>query len=119
MKVRITSVTAPGIGEQISDATTALEDALGAKLENQDYGGGIEQFSAFYIAVDSDLAANGVYCKMHNKSGKYKDVVTGKLVRYVAIAIPLDPKCVGALSRNELKILLQDALAQRVGSAGI
>lgn len=113
MKVRITSVTAPSVSAAIRAVTTALEDQLGLALEKKDYGGGVQQFSAFYVSVDSDLSQNQPYCQMHNRSGKYKDIVTGKMVGYVSLAVPVDPERV--LSAAEaLPKLLQDLLIEQL-----
>lgn len=116
MKLRVTSVTTSSVGELINGVTTKLEDLLRPMLEQKDYGGGVEQFSAFYVSVGSDLEENRPYCQMHNRSGKYKDIVTGKMVSYVGIAIPVDPERVLTSSKEALPKLLHGLLLEQLAA---
>lgn len=114
MKLRVTSVTASSVGELINGVTTSLEDLLRPMLEQKDYGGGVEQFSAFYVSVGPAPEENRPYCQMHNRSGKYKDIVTGKMVSYVGIAIPVDPERVLTSSKEALPKLLHGLLLEQL-----
>jgi hypothetical protein len=113
MKIRITSVTAPGVSEQIRNITTVFEDRLQSDFVNKSFDG-IEQFSVFYIVVDSDPSGNALYCKMHNKSGKYKDIATGKMISYVGIAIPIDPDLILKLPAENLRRHLWELLLKQL-----
>jgi len=114
MKIRITSVTAPSVSEPIRNITTVFEARLRTALVEKDYGGGVEQFSVFYISVDSDPTENDQYCKMHNKYGKYKDILTKKMVSYVGIAIPIDPQLILKLSVEKQSQLLAESLLKQL-----
>ena len=91
MKIRITSVTAPSVGKSINDVTTTLEDFLSPAFQGKQYGGNIEQLTVFYVSVESEPSENFQYCQKHNRSGKYKDVLSGKMVSYIGLAVPINP----------------------------
>jgi len=114
MKLRVTSITVSDVGEQINSVTTALEDLLRPVVAAQDYGGGIEQFAVFFVSVDSDSVENERYCRANNRAGRYKDIVTGKMVSFVGLAIPVDPKTVLSSSREALQQLLQGLLFEEL-----
>jgi hypothetical protein len=110
MKLRVTSITVSDVGEQINSVTTMLEDLLRPVVEAQDYGGGIEQFAVFFVSVDSDPVENERYCRANNRAGRYKDILTGKMISFVGLAIPVDPKTVLSSSREALQQILQGLL---------
>lgn len=114
MKLRVTSVTASEVGELINSVTTSLEDRLRPLVEQQDYGGGIQQFAVFFVSVDSDPLENERYCHANNRAGRYKDILTGKMVSFVGIAIPVDPKRVLSLPREALPEFLQGLLLEEL-----
>lgn len=114
MKLRITSITASEVGEVINGVTTGLEDRLRPLVEQRDYGGGIQQFVVFFVSVDSDPLENERYCIANNLTSKYKDILTGKMVSFVGIAIPVDPKRVLSSSKESLSGLLQDLLLEEL-----
>lgn len=106
-------MTSPTVSEPIRNVTRDFEDLVGPAFSDKSYGG-VEQFSAFYIAVDADPSENAVFCQMHNRSGKYKDFVTGKMVSYVAIAIPVDINSVSGMSKDKLADVLWELLVKEV-----
>lgn len=112
MKLRVTSITDSEVGKLINAITTALEDRLRPLLEPKQYGGGIEQLTIFFISVDSDPLENERYCSANNRSGRYKDMLTGKSVRYLGIAIPIDPQVVLSSSRAALHKLAESKLLE-------
>jgi hypothetical protein len=116
MKLRATSVTVSDVGELINSFTTDLEDHLRPVVETQDYGGGVEQFAVFFVSVDTDPVKNERYCVANNRAGRYKDVLTGKVVSFVGLAIAVDPKTVLSSSRAALPQLLQGLLLEELES---
>jgi hypothetical protein len=116
MKLRVTSITASEVGELINSVTTRLEDRLRPVLEPNDYGGGVEQFAIFFVSVDSDPIENERYCCANNRAGRYKDLLTGKMVSFVGIAVPIDPQLVLGSSREALPKLLADLLLDELES---
>jgi hypothetical protein len=114
MKLRVTSITASEVGELINSVTTSLEDRLRPLLEQRDYGGGIQQLALFYVSVDSDPLENERYCCTNNRVGRYKDILTGNMVSFVGIAIPIDPKRVLNSPREGLPKLLQGLLLEEL-----
>ena len=116
MKLRVTSITASEVGELINSVTTRLEDRLRPVVEPKDYGGGIAQFAVFFISVDSDPIENERYCTANNRAGRYKDLVTGKMVSFVGIAVPVDPREVLSSPREALPQLLEGLLLDELDS---
>ena len=116
MKLRVTSITASEVGELISGVTTSLEDRLRPVVEPKDYGGGVEQFAVFFVSVDSDPIENERYCAANNRAGRYKDILTGKMVSFVGIAVPVDPKEVLNSPREALPRRLEGLLLDELES---
>ena len=116
MKLRITSITASKVGGLINSVTTALEDQLRPFIEPRDYGGGIQQFAVFFVSVDSDPLENERYCMANNRASRYKDLLTGQMVKFVGIAIPVDPETVLGSPPAELPKLLKVSLLDELGS---
>lgn len=112
MKIRVTSVAAAEVGEKITDVTNAMEDLVGPHMAKSDYGAGVEQVSIFYISIGSDLATNLPFCQAHNKAGRYKDPFSGRMVKYVGIAVPLDFEVVQKASPEALNALCWSSLFQ-------
>lgn len=114
MKLRMTSITTPEVGAQINSVTTALEDQLCPLIESRQYGGGIQQF-AFFVSVDSDPRTNERICIASNRAGRYEHILTSETVRFVGLAVPVDPAIVLHSSPGSLPAILQglflDALA--------
>lgn len=110
MNLQITSITAPKVGELINGVTIALEDRLRPHIESCDYGGGIQQLVVFFVAGDSDPLENERYCRANNRSSRYKHMFTGQMVKFVGIAIPLDPATALRLQPNELTTLMKSRL---------
>lgn len=81
-------------------------------LAPNDYG--VEQFSAFYVSVASDPEENATYCKMNNRAGRFKDVLTGKMIPYVGISIPIDPERVLKARRDTLPQMLSGLLLEHL-----
>lgn len=100
----------------ISDVTTALEDQLRPHIEPQDYGAGIQQFAVFFVSVDSDPLENERYCLANNRASRYKDLVTGEMVKFVGIAVPIDPALVLRTPPEVLPKLLQDLLVDELAT---
>lgn len=116
MKLRITSITASEIGELINSVTTALEDRLRPVIEPREYGEGIQQFAVFFVSVDSDPLENERYCVANNRASRYKDLLTGQMVKFVGIAIPIDPETILGSPRAELPKLLEGLLLHELAS---
>lgn len=116
MRLRVTSVTASEVGELINSVATSLEDRLGPIVEVNDYGGGVDQFAVFFVSVDSDPMENERYCHANNRASRYKDILTGKMVKFVGIAIPVDPVIVLGSPRAGLPKLLEDLLLEEMES---
>ena len=88
----------------------SLEDRLRSLIELRDYGGGIQQFAVFFVSVDSDPVESERYCFANNRASRYKDLLTGQIVKFVGIAIPVDPETVLRSPRAELPRLLEGLL---------
>ena len=116
MKVRITAITAEGMGKQIAAGTTALEDLLIPALLETDYGSGVEAVTVFFVAVDPVPSENARYSNGLNKLGRYKDWKTGKTVKTLRIAILIDPEFVRSATEARLKVLLKDYLIRQLES---
>ena len=98
----------------ISEVTTKLEDRLCPLFEQRDYGGGIQQLAVFFVSVDSDPIANERYCIANNRASRYKDLLTGEMVRFVGIAVPVDPALVLESAREALPKLLEGLLLEEL-----
>lgn len=116
MKLRITSITASEVGELINSVSTALEDQLCPVIELRDYGGDIQQFIVFFISVDSDFLENERYCIANNRASQFKDRLTGKMVRYVGLAVPVNPAVVLDTPKEALKKNLQNLLLEELAA---
>lgn len=116
MKLRITSITASEVGELINSVTTTLEDRLRPLVEPRDYGGGIQQFVVFFVSVDSDSLENERYCIANNRASRYKDIFTGEIVRFVGLAVPVDPAIVLKSPRETLQGVLQGLLLDELAT---
>jgi hypothetical protein len=116
MKLRVTSITASEVGELINSVTTGLEDRLRPVVEPKDYGGGVEQFAVFFVSVDSDPIENERYCAANNRAGRYKDLLTGKMVSFVGVAVPVDPQVVLSSPREALPKQLEGLLLDELES---
>lgn len=112
MKLRVSSVTDKSVGGLVNEVSIWLEDELRPKVENSDYG--IEQFSIFFISVDSDILENDKFCQMHNRFGKYKNILDGRMTEYVSIAVPADPAVLVAMSPIEIRQVLVDKLIEQL-----
>lgn len=110
MKIRVTSITNSEVGELINNVTTRVEDQLRPAVELEDYGGGIEQLTVFFVSVDSDPIENERYCVANNRASTYRDMFSGKTVRFVGIAVPVDPQIVLSSSKEALARLMRDLL---------
>jgi hypothetical protein len=107
MKLRVTSITATDVGALISGVTCRLEDRLRPILEPKDYGGDIDQLAVFFVSVDADAVANERYCVANNRAGRYKDLLTGKMTRFLGISVAVDPRLVLSSSKDALPRLLE------------
>lgn len=116
MKLQITSITASEVGELINSVTTVLEDRLRPHIEPNNYGGGVDQFVVFFVSVDSDSLENERYCVANNRASRYKDLLTGQMVKFVGIAIPVDPETVLGSPQAELPKLLEELLLAELES---
>ena len=116
MKLRVTSITASEVGELINSVAVRLEDQLRPVVEPNDYGGGIDQFVVFFVSVDSDPLENERYCTANNRASRYKDLLTGKMVKFVGIAIPVDPETVSGSPQAELPKILEGLLLDELES---
>ncbi len=116
MQLRVTSITASEVGELINSVTTGLEDRLHPVVESKDYGAGVDQFAVFFVSVDSDPIENERYCCANNRAGRYKDMLTGKMVRFVGIAVPVDPHVVLSSPREVLPRRLEGLLLDELES---
>jgi hypothetical protein len=116
IRIRITSIVAPEVRAPISSVTTRLEDQLGPVVAPIDYGGGIDQFAVFFVSVESDPLENERYCIANNRASRYKDLLTGKMVKFVGIAIPIAPETVLASSQVELSKRIEDLLLEELES---
>lgn len=103
MKLRITSITISDVGALINEVTTYLEDLLRPSIEMRDYGGGIEQFVVFFVSVDNDPLETERRCVANNRASRYKGMVTGKMVSFVGLAVPVEPDLVLKTPRTELR----------------
>jgi hypothetical protein len=116
MKLRITSITASEVGDLINGVTAALEDRLRPRIEPVDYGGNIQQFAVFFVSVDSDPLENERYCLANNRASRYKDLLTGQMVQFVGMAIPVDPDTVLGSPQAELPKLMEGLLLAELES---
>lgn len=116
MKIRVTSIVAPEVRALVSSVTTGLEDRLSPVVEPNDYGGGIDQFAVFFVSVESDPLENERYCTANNRASRYKDLLTGNTVKFVGIAIPVDPETVLGSPQAELPHLLEGLLLDELES---
>jgi len=116
MKLRVTSITASEVGELINGVTTRLEDRLRPVVEPNDYGGGIDQFAVFFVSVESDPLENERYCHANNRVSRYKDILTGRMVKFVGIAVPVDPETVLGSPQAGLAKLLEGLLLDELES---
>ena len=116
MKLRITSITASEVGQLINRVTTTLEDRLRPLIESRDYGGGIQQFAVFFVSVDSDPLENERYCLANNRVSRYKDILTGEIVRFAGLAVPVDPAIVLSSSQKALPGILQGLLLEELAA---
>ena len=91
MKMRVTSVTNSEVGQSINAVSVWLEDTLAPAFADKEYGAGVEQLSIFFVSVSHDFEENHPFCVMHNRQGRYKDIFSGKSVRYVSFAVPVNP----------------------------
>lgn len=116
MQLRITSITSSEVGALISGITTVLEDRLCPIIEPNQYGTGIDLFVAFFVSVDSDPMENERYCFANNRSGRFKHMLTGETVRFVGIAVPVDPEIVLKHPSGKLSSLLQELFLEELAS---
>lgn len=114
MRIRATCVTAEEVGRLVGDVGVWLEDTLAHHFDRRDFGGEVEQFVAVFVAVDSDSEANERFATGHDKGGKYKDFRTGVPVKFIGVAVLLDPKRVAGLSLEQAKPLLARYLLERL-----
>ena len=114
MRLRITSITTPEVGQLVGNLTTMLEDRLRPSIETQDYGTGIAQFVVFFVSVDSDLLENERYCVANNRCSRYKDLVTGEIVKFIGLAVPIDPALILRTPEEALPGILGSLLLDEV-----
>ena len=118
MKLRITSITATEVGQLIGDVTTMLEDRLRPYIEPCEYGPGIDQVAVFFVSVDTDPVENERYCVANNRSSRYKDLFTGKMVTFVGLAVPVDPALVARTPVEALPQTLEDLFLDELAMPG-
>jgi hypothetical protein len=70
----------------------------------------------FFVSVDSDSLENKRYCLANNRASRYKDLLTHQVVKFVGIAIPVDPAIVLRLPQAELSALLEGQLLAELES---
>lgn len=89
MKIRFTSNTWEEISSVISKAIRPLENEFNHLLSNVNYGGGVSQFFAVIIAIDSIEVKNQneKFSKSANKSGSFKHLLTGERIKYISFAL--------------------------------
>lgn len=75
----------------IRSVTTSLEDYFVRHFDGKDYGGGIGQFVFVVVSIGSDFAQIEKTLNDFSKTGRYKDMLTGKSVKYISFSIALDP----------------------------
>ena len=116
MKFRVTSVTDTDSGTLLSGATVTMEDWLNASLGDGNFGDGVDQFVVVAVAVDDDPEENCRWAKSHDKSGKYKNPVSGEGVRYISSAVLLPPSKVQELGQQSILPFLCAATIRRLAS---
>jgi len=102
MRFRVTSVTDEEAGSIIRDATVKMEDWLNAALGDGDFGTSVEQLVIVVVCVDDDPEENSRFAAKHNKTGRYKHLLTGESVSYISFAVQLAPVVVLPLSLPSL-----------------
>ena len=106
MKLRFTCVTSSDVARLIGEVGVWLEDSLAQKFDSREFGGDIEQFVVVFVAVDSDADLNERFATSHDKGGKYKDFRTGEYVKFVGIAVRLDPESLVDFGLEQAKVSL-------------
>jgi hypothetical protein len=119
MKVEISSIAAEEVAGVLRDATNNLEDALQPALADRFYGAGVEQFSAFAVAVASDRAENDRFCRDVDKAGRLKHPISGVWIKYVSLALPFDPAELLGLDAAAVERAFCDKLLARLDSPAI
>jgi hypothetical protein len=103
---------------KVQAVNTALELALSPLFEGISYGGGVDRFVVGIISVWSDPAKNAKSAKPSNKAGYFKNPFTGKIIRYISIAFPVDPEHLSRMSSAELELVICDYILGRLQNIG-
>lgn len=114
MRIEVTSVAHSEVHGLVCDITNLLEDELRPMIKDCDYGGGVQLFVVSFISVSSDPLDNKRFCVGNNHTGRYKCHFTGETVRFVKIAVPVDPKIVLSTPRSELLKLFEALLVEEL-----
>jgi hypothetical protein len=119
MQVKVVSIVAEDLAPLFREVTSSLEDALCPAFASKTYGGGIEQFSVFAVAVDPDESINAKFCAGYNKAGRYSHPLTHSIIRYISVALPFNPEAIATLTSEQVCWQLCESLIMRLEKPGI
>jgi hypothetical protein len=119
MHVKISSIAAENVAALFRQVTSALEDALSPAFLEKFYGGDVEQFSVFAVAVDSDKAINARFCLGYDKAGRYRHPLTRLTICYISFALPFNPESVVAMTYEKVYRQLCISLLARLAEPSI
>lgn len=114
MRIRITSSTSEQAALLLRTFTVWLEDVLFDAFKISDFGVDVDQFVAVFVAVSEDETENERFAVKHDQSGKYKDVRTGIPVKFIGVAVRLNPEYIAKLNTDQIKFSLIQALITRL-----
>jgi len=114
MRFRVTSAAGSQEGAWLSDVTVNLEDQLNSELGTLEFGSGIGQFTMVVVSVYDEPEPNEEWCRAHRKLATAKNPLTGEVVRYLSVAVPVAPSAVLAAKDAALLTALVAASAVTV-----
>ncbi|EJL85511.1 hypothetical protein PMI15_01756 [Polaromonas sp. CF318] len=97
MQIRVSSIAAEGVAAKLRDITNFLEAAILKDFESKTFG----DFALFMLTVvctEDDYAENLRLSQKIKNSGKYKDFFSGKMTKFLNLAVPVDVNTMSSLS---------------------
>jgi hypothetical protein len=119
MLIRVTGHICEEIDKLLLPVIASLSEKLNGYLIDKFYGAEVKQFTVVLVAVDSDLLLNSKLAEKYNKTGSYKDLLTGEKIKYFSIGLPFDYLVIASMNAFELNNLICNALINRLNDSTI
>jgi hypothetical protein len=96
-----------------------LEEFFYPKFRDAGFGGEVDKAIFAIVAVDVDAAENERLCGPHNEAGSHEHWFSGKKVRFISLAVPVNPELIEGAGLAQAGPLVAGILLARLSNPGV